>query len=150
MSDDWLVPPDFAPPTTLEADGFRLEPLDVRHNEADHRAWMTSIEHIRGTPGFLDSDWPHPMTPEENAEDLRAHAEDFATRRGFTYTVLDDDGEVIGCVYLYPDREGRAQVHARSWVRADRAHVDVTLWQTVGAWLADAWPFDSVRYASRD
>ena len=67
------------------------------------------------------------------------HARDFEERSGFTYTVLDpDDGDVIGCVYIYPLRPadgddaaapsaGTASV--RSWVRADRAELDEPLWQ---------------------
>jgi hypothetical protein len=40
-----------------------------------------------------------------------------------------------------------ADVH--SWVRADRAELDVPLYAAVSAWLADAWPFAEVRYAPR-
>jgi hypothetical protein len=81
-----------------------------------------------------------------------------SARAGFTYTVLDPDGRVVGCVYIYPakDEEGApageaapgvADVH--SWVRADRAELDVPLYAAVSAWLADAWPFAEVRYAPR-
>src|SRR5262249_20402568 len=91
----------------------------------------------------------HPMPPEQNLADLRRHAEDFANRTGFTYTVLaSDDGSVIGCVYIYPsDVAGVAAV--RSWVRADRAGLDVPVHDAVAAWLADVWPFTAVRYAPR-
>ena len=45
------------------------------------------------------------MSPADNLRDLRRHAQDFAERRGFTYTVLSTGtGEVIGCVYIYPPR----------------------------------------------
>jgi hypothetical protein len=37
----------------------------------------------------------------------------------------------------------------RSWVRADRAELDVPLHAAVSAWLAGAWPFAEVRYAPR-
>ena len=67
-----------------------IEPLDVRHNLADHAAWTSSIAHIRATPGFAGRTWPDaPMSLEENAGDLARHARDFADRTGFTYTVLD-------------------------------------------------------------
>jgi hypothetical protein len=43
--------------------------------------------------------------PGGNLRDLERHAQDFAERRGFTYTVLSTStGEVIGCVYIYPPR----------------------------------------------
>jgi len=39
--------------------------------------------------------------PRGNGDDLAAHAEDFAAGRGFTYSVLNADEDVIGCVYIY-------------------------------------------------
>lgn len=144
-----FVPDDFEPPRSLvasAADGvFRLEPLGLEHNERDHRAWTSSIEHIRSSPGFAGRRWPHMMTLTENAGDLAAHAEDFAARRGFTYTVLDADDEVIGCVYIYPDDDAH-DAHVRSWVRADRSELDLVIRTTVAEWLHAAWPFADIRY----
>jgi len=37
----------------------------------------------------------------------------------------------------------------RSWVRADRADLDVPLHDAVAFWLTDAWPFEAVSYAQR-
>ena len=105
-------------PRELVTDDFVLEPLGPEHNESDYAAWTSSVDHIRATPGFEGSSWPHPMTPEENLSDLERHAADFAAGTGFTYTVLDPaTREVIGCVYIYPGS-------VRSWVRADRAGLD--------------------------
>lgn len=146
-----FVPDDFEPPGSLtgtSATGgvFRLEPLGPEHNERDHRAWTSSIDHIRNSPGFVGRPWPHTMTLAENAGDLAAHADDFAARRGFTYTVLDADDVVIGCVYIYPDEDGGHDAHVRSWVRADRAELDAVVRTTVARWLRTAWPFSLVRY----
>ena len=58
MTSDEFVPAGFEPPTSLVTDRFRLEPLGPQHNEADHAAWMSSIEHIRSTPGYPDGKWP--------------------------------------------------------------------------------------------
>jgi hypothetical protein len=143
-----LVPDGFTPPAGLETRQFVLEPLDVRHNEADYEAWSSSLEHIRATPGFEGRSWPRPMTLEENRRDLQGHAEDFAARRGFTYSVLEPETrDVIGCVYVYPDRAGDADAAVRSWVRASRAGLDRPLRETVSAWLAQAWPFERIEYA---
>ena len=153
-----FVPDEFAVPRELVTADFRLEPLGPQHNAADYDAWTSSMAHIRATPGFARWKWPREMTPEENLGDLRRHAADFAARTGFTYTVLDPGGRVVGCVYIYPakDEEGApageaapgvADVH--SWVRADRAELDVPLYAAVSAWLADIWPFAEVRYAPR-
>src|SRR5262249_16928651 len=135
-------------PEGLVTPQFRLEPLGPEHNERDYAAWTSSIEHIHGSPGFESSRWPHEMTLEENLRDLEGHARDFAERTGFTYSVLGDD--VIGCVYIYPDREGNADARVRSWVRADRAELDLPLRRAVSAWLAQAWPFDDVAYDGLD
>lgn len=143
-----FVPDDFAVPLGLTTDRFRLEPLGPQHGDRDHEAWMSSIDHIRATPGFPDGNWPREMSAEQNLADLVRHAGDFAARKGFTYSVLDGD-EVIGCVYLYPLTDGEHDVEVLSWVRASRAELDVVLWETVSAWLADSWPFRHPGYASR-
>lgn len=140
-----FVPEDFEVPTSLEGPGFRLEPLGPEHNERDHAAWTSSIEHIRATPGFPMRDgWPYPMGLDENLGDLEMHRRDFDARTGFTYTVLDGD-EVIGCVYLYPTDEGGFDACVRSWVTAARADLDLLVWRTLNDWLRDVWPFDRVR-----
>jgi hypothetical protein len=145
-----FVPGDFEVPGELVTTEFRLEPLGPQHNAADYEAWTSSMEHIRATPGFPDGRWPREMTPEENLGDLRRHAGDFAGRIGFTYTVLDPAGRVVGCVYIYPTKDRAAGVaEVQSWVRADRAELDVPLYTAVSAWLAEAWPFAEVRYAPR-
>jgi hypothetical protein len=151
VSGELFVPEDFAVPDGLSADRFRLEPLGPQHNEADYAAWMTSIDHIRATPGFPDGSWPREMTLQENLRDLERHARDFAERRGFTYTVLEaDTGDVIGCVYIYP-AQGSAGRRAAvsSWVRVDRAGLDNAVYDAVQAWLERDWPFDALDYAAR-
>lgn len=138
-----FVPAGFAAPRALAHDRFRLEPLGPRHNAADHAAWTSSIEHIRATPGFPDGDWPpvDGMTLEENLADLTRHARDFESGGGFTFTVRDPaDGDVIGCVYLYPAATEH-DVVVQSWVRADRAELDTPLADAVARWIATEWPW---------
>ena len=146
-----FVPDDYVIPLHLAGPDFRLEPLGPQHNDADHRAWTTSIEHIRATPGFDTRRWPPAggMSLEENLRDLRAHAEDFRRRVGFTYTVLDDEDVVVGCVYIYPSPADPDITEVRSWVSADRAELDSLLHETVDSWLAADWPFTIVRYRTR-
>ncbi len=145
-----FVPDDFAVPRELVTQAFRLEPLGPEHNEGDYQAWMSSIDHIRSTRGMQGRSWPRPdMTLGENLADLEQHASDFAGRSGFTYTVRDSDtGEIIGCVYIYPRRDGPG-ARVRSWVRADRADLDAPLYEAVSGWLRTAWPFTEVTYAER-
>ena len=152
MTSDSFVPAGFEPPTSLATDRFVLEPLGPQHNEADHAAWMSSIDHIRSTPGYPDGDWPpHAgMTLEENLGDLRRHADDFAQGKGFTFTVLDPgDRDVIGCVYLYPTRSDETDVAVQTWVRADRADLDVPLAEAIAGWIADDWPWERVDRCGR-
>lgn len=155
-----FVPDDFDPPAGLELPGMRLEPLGPKHNERDHAAWSSSMDHIHATPGFRDSDrdddagdpsWPRPMTLGENLGDLERHAADFAARRGFTYTVLDPEtDDVIGCLYIYPPKDDEHDARVASWVRVSHAELDVPLWRSVSEWLTRDWPFTNVDYASRD
>ena len=145
-----FVPDDFVVPRSLVGEGFWLEPLGPEHNEGDYRAWTSSMSPIRATPGFEDWGWPKPMTLAENLGDLERHASDFAARSGFTYTVRASDGdEIIGCVYIYPLADGGPGADVRSWVSADRASLDVALYEAVSGWLRSAWPFTAVSYAPR-
>lgn len=143
-----FVPEDFTVPKQFVGYGFRLEPLGPDHNERDHDAWMSSIEHIRATPGFADGPWPSPRSLQDNLADLVRHADDFERRAGFTYSVLDV-AEVIGCVYIYPSEAAGYDASVHSWVRASHAGVDVVLWRATMAWLQSDWPFANIDYAIR-
>jgi hypothetical protein len=157
MSDQLFVPTGFVVPDELTTPEFRLKPLGPQHNAADYAAWTASTDHIRGTPGFAGWGWPHEMSQADNLRDLQRHAQDFAERRGFTYTVLSTgSGDIIGCVYIYPPRGdgqdgtgGGRQAVVRSWVRADHAALDPVLYHVVLAWLERDWPFASIEYAPR-
>ena len=146
-----IVADEYDVPSGLTHDRFRLVPLDARYNVGDYAAWTSSMDHIRATPGYAGRDWPDPtLTLEDNERDLTGHANHFARRVGFTYTVLDSDrDEVIGCVYIYPPRSDEYDVDVRSWVRADRADLDRPLYEAVLRWLSDDWPFSSPCYAAR-
>jgi hypothetical protein len=145
-----FVPSGFVVPVSLVTEDFRLEPLGPQHNESDYAAWSSSVEHIRATPGWEGSSWPDDRGLADNLGDLQGHADDFENRRGFTYTVLDPaTGEVIGCLYIYPDNTEQHDAKVLSWVTAGRSELDVELWRAVTEWLADEWPFERVAYADR-
>ena len=145
-----FVPADFDVPLGIETSEFSLEPLGPAHNDSDYDAWTSSMQHIAATPGFPWGSWPREMTADENRADLERHAEDFRTRKGFTYTVLDPASrDVIGCVYIYPARDTEYDARALSWVRDSHASLDTPLWRAVSDWLAADWPFASVQYAAR-
>jgi nitroreductase len=131
-----FVPAAFEVPSSFEGPGFRLEPLGPEHNERDHEAWISSIEHIRSTPGF------GPLA------DLEMHARHFADREGFTYSILDGD-DVIGCVYVYPVTEPDHDASVSSWVRESRAEMDPVVYRSLATWVDEGWPFKTPYYAAR-
>ena len=143
-----FVPIDFTAPTMWSGPGFHLEVLGPVHNVRDHEAWMSSIDHIRSTPGMGAGAWPAPMTLAENMADMEMHTEEFVERSAFTYSILDGH-EVIGCVYIYPSSDPDHDAQVRSWVTASRAEMDSVVWRALSTWLRDEWPFRSICYASR-
>jgi hypothetical protein len=142
-----FVPAGFQPPTNFAVGAFRLEPLGAEHNDRDYAAWTSSMEHIRSLPGFPDGSWPREMSLAENLGDLERHARDFAECRGFTYTVLDSSDDVVGCVYIYPSKDGVHDAGVQSWLRASEAGHEESFRQAVAEWLvSDAWPFNRPLY----
>jgi hypothetical protein len=130
-------------------------PLGPEHHEGDFGAWTASIGHIRSTPGFRPDawngdPWPYPMTAAENLADLKRHAAEFERGEAFAYTVLDPrTREVIGCVYVNQDHV--ADARCRLWVRANDAHLDHELAETVRSWLLGPdWAFSVVRFPGRE
>lgn len=142
-----FVPAGFRPPSGFAVGEFRLQPLGAEHNERDYAAWTSSMEHIRSLPGFAGRRWPRDMTLAENLGDLERHAQDFAENKGFTYTVLDPDDDVVGCLYVYPADDGVHDATVRSWLRESEAAHDEAFREAVAGWLAgDAWPFKRPLY----
>jgi hypothetical protein len=88
------------------------------------------------------------MSLERNRRDLEMHARDFEMRRGFTYTILDDQA-VIGCVYIYPSDRAGHDAEVSSWVRASRAEMDTVVWRALTEWIGKTWPFSRPSYAER-
>ncbi len=142
-----FVPTDFVPPTSFTAGDFRLEPLGPEHNERDYSAWSSSIDHIRSSPGFPDGNWPREMSLDENHADLERHARHFVDRIGFTYTVLDASDDVVGCVYIYPTKDGVHDVSVQSWVTESESARDDAFRRAIADWItSDAWPFEQPLY----
>ncbi|HEY5890719.1 MAG TPA: nuclear transport factor 2 family protein [Acidimicrobiia bacterium] len=144
-----FVPTDFDAPLAFAWSDFHLEPLGPQHNERDHEAWMSSIDHIRSTPGFTPAEepnWPVAMSLERNLEDLVRHARDFEERKGFTYSILEGD-DVVGCVYIYPSRASDHDAVVSSWVTESHANSDDSVRKTLATWIDEVWPFSNPHYA---
>lgn len=86
------------------------------------------------------------MTLERNLEDLVRHANDFEERKGFTYSILEDD-DVVGCIYIYPTKNPDHDAGISSWIRQSHAAVDREVRETLANWIDDEWPFDRPHYA---
>jgi hypothetical protein len=63
--------------------------------------------------------------------------------------VASDSSQVIGCVYIYPSDSADGAADVRSWVRANRADLDIAVHDAVSVWLKTAWPFTTISYAPR-
>lgn len=139
-----FVPDDFPVPRNRTFSTFRLEALGPEHNVRDHATWSSSMEHIHRTPGFEHHPWPIPMTLEENLENMDMHAREFDERTSFTWSILElDSDEVIGCVYLYPEKPpvpGRGRF--RSWVSEAHAARDEQIRGELRDWFTTEWPLD--------
>jgi hypothetical protein len=87
------------------------------------------------------------MSLAENLSDLERHAADFAEGRGFTYTVLDSNEDVVGCLYIYPARDGIHDASVQSWLRESEAGQEKAFRLAVAQWLVgDSWPFERPLY----
>jgi hypothetical protein len=85
------------------------------------------------------------MTIDANRRDLERHAQDFAARAGFAYTVLDPASRAVtGCLYIYRDENAGCDAAVASWVRASHAELDIALRGLISRWLSEAWPFECI------
>ena len=88
------------------------------------------------------------MTLEANLKDLVRHAKDFEERRGFTYSIFEGD-DVIGCIYIYPDRRTGHDASVSSWVRESHAELDTAIRDVLSTWIDETWPFSNIHYAGK-
>ncbi|WP_375268556.1 hypothetical protein [Phenylobacterium sp.] len=146
-----FVPPDFDIPRRLETPDFILRPLTIHDLLKDYAAVMTSVERLQGVFG-PGSDWPRPdMTLEEDLADLGWHQVEFERRTSFAFTVMaPDEGQCLGCAYLYPSERAGFDAKAYCWVRASAADLDAALFAAFRDWLLSAWPFARVAFPGRE
>src|SRR5271166_6230987 len=121
-----FYPEAAAIPVELRTAEYCLRPLRVTDVELDYDAVMATGELLRAASGGR---WPRPdFTIEENRADLEEHEAEFASRRGFTYTVVNLSGtQCLGAVYLYPPShvlagrigEQDGDVVSRFWLRPE-------------------------------
>ena len=152
QSDYPFVPPDFDVPEQLETDSYRLRMLTTSDVVKDYDAVISSAAHINELWNGVS--WPEGLTIEQNLIDLGWHQKEFQRRRSFAFTVTDLDGDrVLGCVYINPTRKRGYDAVVYLWTRpSDQTDLVTpeTLRETVRAWLADDWPFESPVFPGTD
>lgn len=146
-----MVPPHFVVPQFLETPYFQLRPLTPAVVDKDYEALMSSADLLHAMFG---RDWPSAdFSREENLRDLMEHEQEFESRVAFAYTVLTpDQTRCLGCVYINPPRGFTVDARVYMWVRqsAYEQGLDQVLFQTVKAWIDEAWPFTNVSYPGRN
>lgn len=147
-----LVKQDFAVPTLVEAEGFKLVPLGPDLVDIDFAAYMSSIEHLQQT--FTRSTgWPHAdITADEAMADMENEAARFKARTSFAYGVLTPDGtRERGSLYVSRSPVAGYDAMVRMWVTKAEfdAGFDAELYQWAKAWIASEWPFAKVAYPGR-
>lgn len=147
-----LVNQDFAVPTLVEAEGFKLVPLGPDLVDIDFAAYMSSIEHLQQT--FTRSTgWPHAdITADEAMADMENEAARFKARTSFAYGVLTPDGtRERGSLYVSRSPVAGYDAMVRMWVTKAEfdAGFDAELYQWAKAWIASEWPFAKVAYPGR-
>lgn len=144
-----FVAADFAVPTLVEAEGFKLVPLGPDLARVDYEAYMSSIEHLQET--FTRSNgWPNAdLTDEDAILDMETEAARFEARTSFAYAVLTPDGErERGCIYVYPSPVEGYDAMVRLWVTKAEfdAGFDEELYAWTQEWVAREWPFETVAF----
>jgi hypothetical protein len=150
------VPSGFEAPTRLTHQDIVAVAITREHLDDDVRGINASIELIQVTRG---GGWPtEPVTAEFNFVDLVWHEQEFREGTSFTYAVYDDQGNYLGCCYVYP--MGRRTELTEKLLDYD---VDVSWWVTPSAyergyydklyaalreWLATEFPFSHPYYSN--
>lgn len=147
-----FVAADFAVPTDVPGDGFRLVPLGPDLVRIDFDAYMASIEHLQKT-FTRNTSWPHPnITDADAMKDMVTEQGRFKRRESFAYAVLTPDGSrERGCVYVYPSEIEGYDAVVTLWVTKAEydAGFDPALYTWVTGWMARQWPFKRIAYPGR-
>ncbi len=146
----WL-PPDFQHPERLDLlGGEHLRPIRATDIDLDYRAVMGLRARLWGLYGEAWGWPPETMTAEEDLADLARHKEEMARGVSFNYGIFDaQEVDLLGCVYIDPPEQADdADAVVSWWVigEAVGSRLEEDLAEAVPRWLADAWPFEDVRF----
>jgi hypothetical protein len=147
-----LIPLAHPIPPGFEHPRFRVRLITIHDLVRDFDAVMGSADRLRER--FPLWGWPSPdMTLEQDLVDLGWHQKEAEMRRSFNYAVVSlDEKRLLGCVYVDPPEKRGAEAEVAFWVRADEegTGLEEELERAVRAWVAESWPFTTVRWPGRD
>jgi hypothetical protein len=148
-----FLPRDFVVPTLVERPRFRVRHITVHDVVKDYDAVMTNRQQLWAMFGEAWG-WPAAdLSLEQDLIDLAWHQKEGDLRRAFNFAVLTpDESRLLGCVYIDPPEKQGADADVTFWLRGDADHDGLAgeLEAFVRSWIADAWPFGTVRYPGRD
>ncbi|WP_405145599.1 GNAT family N-acetyltransferase [Sphaerisporangium sp. NBC_01403] len=139
-------------PPGVEHALFRIRPITVHDVVKDYDAVMANVDRLRRS--FPLWGWPQDgMTIQDDLIDLAWHQKEALLRRSFNYAVMTpDESRLLGCVYVDPPEKAGADADVSFWVRADQdeSGLESEVERVVREWIAEAWPYESVRWPGRD
>ncbi len=143
-----FVPTGFDPPTSVEAEDFKLVPLKPALVKVDFDPYMSSVEHWQ-TTFTHGTEWPHKGISDADAmRDMQSEAARFTNRRSFAYAVLTPDGRrERGSVYLSPSPIAGHDAVVRMWLT--KAEYDAGFDARLYSWVKKDWPFRTAIYPGR-
>ena len=150
------LPIEFNPPAKLDYEDIVASPLTRNDLREDLAAVNSSIETIQRTRG---GSWPvDKLTEEFNILDLAWHEREFRDRASFAYVVHTNEGQYVGCFYLYPIGERTKfsddtqvyDVDASWWVTTPMYAKGYykKLQTALEEWLENEFPFKKIYYSN--
>src|SRR3954451_12958698 len=153
-----FLPASFEVPTLVEPEGFRVRHITAHDVVRDYDAVMSNRAHLWSRFGEVWG-WPAPdLTLEQDLIDLAWHQKEGTLRRAFNYAVLTpSESALLGCIYLDPPEKVGADVDVAFWIRPDGAGpaigssvTEASFEPFVRDWVAQAWPWEVVRFPGLD
>ena len=153
-----LLPNDVEPPKKLVSERFLAKPLTREDLNADLEGVNSSIDTIQKTRG---GSWPtEKLTKDFDLLDLAWHEREFRDGDSFAYVIYSNDGEYLGCFYLYGiglrtplnNETIDYEVDASWWVTTDayEAGYYAKVYHALQQWLSNDFRFTKVIYSNKE
>ena len=145
-----------APARLAHAD-FYAKTLTREDLVADMEGVNSSIETIRKTRG---GSWPSaPVERDFDLLDLAWHEREFREASSYAYVLYSNEGEYLGCVYLYglgirtplTDETIEYEVDASWWVttKAYESGYYEKVYEALQKWLPEEFGFSKIMYSNK-